>query len=83
MLDFVKALAKKIKKNKAALELHARIYDPPGILKSPNPDALLSIKHLFHHVQVREAVRGSKSRPKLVTLHRPKDNFTWLNKLSE
>eukprot|EP00884_Botryococcus_braunii_P000292 jgi/Botrbrau1/10263/Bobra.0140s0017.1 len=51
MLDFVRALTKKIKKNKSALELHARIYDPPGMLKSTNPDALLSIKHLFHHVQ--------------------------------
>jgi hypothetical protein len=52
MLDFVRALTTKIKKNKAALELHTRIYDPPATFKSNNLDIPLSIKHLYHHVQV-------------------------------
>ncbi|CAI0445015.1 unnamed protein product [Linum tenue] len=51
MTDFLTALAKKLKKNTAAVENHRRIFVPPGMpLKCAN-DEPLKVNVMFKHIQ--------------------------------
>lgn len=52
MADFLSALSKKVKTNKAAMENYQRIFVPPGIALTREKGEPLRVNVLFKHIQV-------------------------------
>lgn len=51
MKDFLRALAKRIKKNTTAFENYSRIFVPDGVLPPCKPKEPLRVNVLFNHIQ--------------------------------